>query len=190
MENEVRVKVVPRSKRVAFTGYRPQKMPFGFDEQDERCVDFKKRLHDTIESFIWQGYQHFISGGALGMDMYAAEAVLDLKKQYPEIMLEMVSPLAGASTGIAIYFLFERQYVAKAPVPKSCILLEHLVDNAICWQHDGQPGDGATTVPERDRVSSHRPCAKSNDLVGDSGYPDASSMSVNVWKAGLFLRSQ
>ena len=92
MENEVRVKTVPRSKRVAFTGYRPQKMPFGFDEQDERCVDFKKRLHDTIESLIWQGYQHFISGGALGMDMYAAEAVLDLKKQYPEIMLEMVSP--------------------------------------------------------------------------------------------------
>lgn len=92
MENEVRVKTVPRSKRVAFTGYRPQKMPFGFDEQDERCVDFKKRLRDTIESFIWQGYQHFISGGALGMDMYAAEAVLDLKKQYPEIMLEMVSP--------------------------------------------------------------------------------------------------
>ena len=78
MENEVRMKVVPRSKRVAFTGYRPQKMPFGFDEQDERCVDFKKRLHDTIESFIWQGYQHFISGGALGMDMYAAEAVLDM----------------------------------------------------------------------------------------------------------------
>ena len=83
MENEVRVKTVPRSKRVAFTGYRPQKMPFGFDEQDERCVDFKKRLRDTIESFIWQGYQHFISGGALGMDMYAAEAVLELKKQYP-----------------------------------------------------------------------------------------------------------
>ncbi len=26
MENEVRVKTVPRSKRVAFTGYRPQKM--------------------------------------------------------------------------------------------------------------------------------------------------------------------
>ena len=78
MENEVRVKTVPRSKRVAFTGYRPQKMPFGFDEQDERCVDFKKRLRDTIESFIWQGYQHFISGGAMGMDMYAAEMVLEL----------------------------------------------------------------------------------------------------------------
>lgn len=59
MENIVRVKNVPKSRRVAFTGYRPRKMPFGFNEQDERCIDFKKLLHDTIESFIWQGYQHF-----------------------------------------------------------------------------------------------------------------------------------
>ena len=57
MDNEVRIKNVPKSRRVAFTGYRPQKMPFGFDEQDERCIDFKKRLHDTIENFIWQGAQ-------------------------------------------------------------------------------------------------------------------------------------
>ena len=70
----------------------PQKMPFGFDENDPRCIDFKKRLRDTIESFIWQGYTHFISGGALGMDTYAAETVLELKKEYPEIILEMVSP--------------------------------------------------------------------------------------------------
>ena len=92
MENAVRISNVPRSRRVAFTGYRPQKMPFGFDESDPRCVDFKKRLHDTIESLIWQGYQHFISGGAMGMDMFAAETVLELKKEYPEILLEMVSP--------------------------------------------------------------------------------------------------
>lgn len=92
IQNEVRRGITPQSKRVAFTGYRPQKMPFGFDETDERCADFKKRLRDTIENLIWQGYRHFISGGAMGMDMFAAEIVLDLKKQYPEITLEMVSP--------------------------------------------------------------------------------------------------
>ena len=91
IKNVVRRPAAPRSKRVSFTGYRPQKMPFGFDENDPRCIDFKKRLRDTIESFIWQGYTHFISGGALGMDTYAAETVLELKKEYPEIILEMVS---------------------------------------------------------------------------------------------------
>ncbi len=141
MENEVRVKTVPRSKRVAFTGYRPQKMPFGFDEQDERCVDFKKRLRDTIESFIWQGYQHFISGGALGMDMYAAEAVLDLKKQYPEIMLEMVSPFDTQAAKWAPEYrqrhdaLFDKADIVTATghqYTKSCMFARnrYLVDNA------------------------------------------------------------
>ena len=53
-----------RILRLAFTGYRPQKMPFGFNEQDARCIDFKNRLRNTIESFIWQGYRHFIYAGA------------------------------------------------------------------------------------------------------------------------------
>ena len=67
-------------------------MPFGFDEADPRCIDFKKRLKDTIHALYYCGYKHFISGGALGMDMFAAEAVVELRKEYPEIVLEMVSP--------------------------------------------------------------------------------------------------
>lgn len=57
----------PFYKRCAFTGYRPQKMPFGFNEADPRCVEFKARLLDTIEGLIGKGYVHFISGGAMGM---------------------------------------------------------------------------------------------------------------------------
>ena len=82
MDNVIRRRATPdpdhpdqKIMRLAFTGYRPQKMPFGFDEGDARCIDFKKRLRNTIENFIWQGYRHFISGGAMGMDMYAAEIV-------------------------------------------------------------------------------------------------------------------
>ena len=71
------------------SGHRPQKLPFGFDETDPRCVDFKRRLCNSIEMMILEGYTHFISGGALGMDMYAAEAVLTLREQYPEITLEI-----------------------------------------------------------------------------------------------------
>ena len=64
-----------RVMRCAFTGHRPLKMPFGYNEEDPRCIDFKRRLHDTIEMLIWQGYTHFLSGGAMGMDMYAGEIV-------------------------------------------------------------------------------------------------------------------
>lgn len=159
MDNEVRIKNVPKSRRVAFTGYRPQKMPFGFDEQDERCIDFKKRLRDTIESFIWQGYQHFISGGAMGMDMYAAEIVLELKKKYPEILLEMVSPFDGQTAKWAPEYqqrhdaLFEKADIVTATghaFTKSCMFVRnrYLVDNAdmLLAAFDGQPGGTEMTI--------------------------------------------
>lgn len=95
MKNMIRRHTRPSYKRCAFTGYRPQKMPFGFDEEDSRCIDFKQRLAVTIEELIGKGYAHFISGGAMGMDMYAAEEVLELKEKYPWILLEMVSPFDG-----------------------------------------------------------------------------------------------
>lgn len=91
-QNEIRCAFRPRGKRVAFTGHRPQKLPFGFDETDRRCLLFKARLAETIEGLYEEGYRHFISGGALGFDTFAAEAVLKLKHVYPDMILEMVSP--------------------------------------------------------------------------------------------------
>ena len=79
-------------KSCAFTGYRPQKLPFGFDESDPRCVDFKARVAKAISERVSDGYVHFISGGALGMDLFAAEAVLKLRKELPWITLEVAVP--------------------------------------------------------------------------------------------------
>ena len=38
------------------------------------------------------GVTHFISGMALGVELYAAEIVLELKEQYPQIALECAIP--------------------------------------------------------------------------------------------------
>lgn len=73
-------------------------MPFGFDEQDSRCIDFKNRLRKAIEELIGHGYSHFISGGALGMDMFASETVIDLKRDYPWIILEIACPFDGQAS--------------------------------------------------------------------------------------------
>ncbi len=81
-----------RSLRCAFTGHRPQKLPFGFDEMDPDCMALKQRLSETIAELAEQGYTHFLSGGALGVDTWAAEAVLLLRYRNPGILLEMVSP--------------------------------------------------------------------------------------------------
>ena len=90
--------------RCAFTGHRPQKLPFGFDESDPRCREFKLRIEASIEVLIVNGFTHFISGGALGMDMFAAEAVLRLKRKYPHIRLEMAIPFRGQSERWAVEY--------------------------------------------------------------------------------------
>lgn len=75
-----------------FTGRRPDKLPWGDCETDIRCLDLKKRLEKALRQAVSDGYRHFISGMARGTDLYFAEAVLYLQKEYPEITLEAARP--------------------------------------------------------------------------------------------------
>ena len=79
-----------KKKTCCFTGHRPQSLPFGFNENDARCAALKKALREQIIHLSEkENVTHFISGMAIGIDMYAAEIVLDLKKSYPGITLEL-----------------------------------------------------------------------------------------------------
>ena len=80
-------------KTCAFTGHRPQHLPFGMNENDDRCVKLKEALKEQIINLIEaEDVTHFITGMALGVDLYAAEIVLDLKACYPNITLESAIP--------------------------------------------------------------------------------------------------
>ena len=80
-----------------FTGKRPQSFPFGYDESDKGCVELKERLEVEIEKAINKGYKNFISGMALGVDLWAAEIVLKLKDKHPEIELYCAIPYKNQS---------------------------------------------------------------------------------------------
>ena len=62
---------------VAFTGYRPEKMPFIENKKDERYVYFREQELKVINRLIERGYTHFISGVAMGFDTWVAEDVLE-----------------------------------------------------------------------------------------------------------------
>lgn len=82
-----------KGRACAFTGHRPQNLPFRFNENDDRCIALKQKLRDCIVQLIEQeGVRHFLSGMAIGVDMYAAEIVLELKAEYPFITLEAAIP--------------------------------------------------------------------------------------------------
>ncbi|MCM1545515.1 MAG: DUF1273 domain-containing protein [Clostridiales bacterium] len=68
-------------KTCAFTGHRQL-------EEDFDDTHFK----EVLISFIEDGYNAFLCGMAMGFDMLAAEHVLKLKENYPEIKLVACVP--------------------------------------------------------------------------------------------------
>ena len=76
-----------------FAGPRPQSLPLGFDEENAGCLQLKQVLKEQAVYLIEAlGVAHFISGVDLGVGQFAAEIVLDLKRDYPEVTLECVIP--------------------------------------------------------------------------------------------------
>lgn len=76
----------------AFTGHRPQRFTFGFDEEYPYCITTKELLDQEIRRMIDVGVTTFYCGMALGVDMWAAEIVLKLKKEFSDIQLIAVLP--------------------------------------------------------------------------------------------------
>ena len=83
------------NKTVAFTGYRPSKLPFTEDKHDAQYLAFRVKLKRVIERLIERGYTDFISGIAEGFDTWAAEEVIEHKKLQKEIHLECAIPFPG-----------------------------------------------------------------------------------------------
>ncbi len=79
----------------AFTGHRPKKFPWGYDEADSRCVELKAVLKWEIQMLIEAGVTDFYSGMAEGTDIWAASTVLELRKTNPALKLHCVVPFRG-----------------------------------------------------------------------------------------------
>lgn len=79
----------------AFTGHRPTRFTFKYDEAAPACIELKNVLAEQIARFYRRGVTKYLTGCALGVDMWAGEAVLALAKLHPEISLCCIVPFAG-----------------------------------------------------------------------------------------------
>mgnify|MGYP001859865645 CR=1 FL=1 len=79
-------------KNVSFTGHRPSKFSFGYNENSVECIKLKALLINEIEKLYLLGYKTFLTGCAMGVDMWGAEIVLDLKKKFDDIKLFCIIP--------------------------------------------------------------------------------------------------
>lgn len=75
-----------------FTGYRPDKLPWGLNEGDSRCAALKDSLQQELKGLYRRGFRHFISGMAMGCDLYFAEAALALREECPDVTVEGAVP--------------------------------------------------------------------------------------------------
>ena len=77
-----------KKHRCCFTGHRPEKL--GVSEKEVKVL-----LRKAIQQAIDDGYTTFISGMARGIDMWAAEIVLEERKSNETVKLICASPYEG-----------------------------------------------------------------------------------------------
>jgi len=79
-------------RSLCFTGHRPDKL-YGYDYRIEGNRLLLLKLKEIIEMYInRRGINTFISGMALGIDIWSAQIILALKKKYPHIKLVCAIP--------------------------------------------------------------------------------------------------
>ena len=126
---------------VAFTGHRPRKFPWRYDELDPRCVALKAVLTEQITALADAGITQFLSGMAEGTDVWSALSVLALQEKNPKVKLHCILPCREqadkwAASSQALYRSILEQadsvvYVSRS-YHKNCMLERNhfLVDHA------------------------------------------------------------
>ena len=80
-----------KDQTCCFTGHR--------EISERECVRVKKNLKKILLELIEKDVIFYGAGGARGFDTIAAEAVLDLKKKYPQVKLILVLPCPEQTKG-------------------------------------------------------------------------------------------
>lgn len=80
-----------KNKTVAFSGYRPYKLPYYGDECNPLMIEIKMTLKSVVINCIEKRFDTFLVGMALGFDTFAAETIISLKEEH-DIKLIAVIP--------------------------------------------------------------------------------------------------
>lgn len=83
----------------AIVGHRPQKLPWKDDESNDQCEILKYTLAGIIRGLAEDGVTEFYSGISQGIDCWASEAVLTLRRQSPRTKLHCILPCQGMEEG-------------------------------------------------------------------------------------------
>lgn len=153
-----------RQHRCCFTGHRPEKLT-------RSETEIKKDLEAAILQAIDDGFVTFITGMARGVDIWAGEIVLQLRKQNPNLHLIAASPYEGFESRWSADW--QRRYkdiISQADLvrfvckrySKSCFQIrnEWMVNRSarVIAVYNGEAGGTRNTIEyaERNKVECHK----------------------------------
>ncbi len=168
----------PHILTAAFTGYRPEKMPFTEQISDPQYVHFRTVEARVLRMLAERGYTRFVTGLAMGFDTWAAEDVLALKEEFPDVVLHCAVPFPEQDSGWAEVDRARRRAICEradsvVTVSPSRVkdvyfirnrYMVDMADTVIC-AYDGRRGGTAYTVRYAIEHEKHVICI--NPTTGD-----------------------
>lgn len=141
------------------TGHRPGRFSFGYNEDAQACRRLRAKLKTHLQEMAEGNVREFSTGMAQGVDMWAAQAVLELRESIPDLRLTCVLPCAGQARRwppqarqrhMEILRRSDRTVLLQEEYTPRCMLERDrwLVDNAhlMLAVYDGGEGGTAYTV--------------------------------------------
>ena len=148
-----------RAETCCFTGHRPGKLPWRYNEEDLRCVSLKARIADAVEAAYQEGFRHFLCGMALGCDLYFCECVLRLRQTHPDVTVEAAIPCPTQADAwpadqreryrrlvkaCDFETVVSQQYSASCMQRRDRYMVDHA--SLLIAVHDGLPGGTRRTI--------------------------------------------
>jgi len=146
------------NKTVCFSGHRPEKLPGKGDSSEKETRFIKELINRKIENCINEGYTRFLSGVARGIDLWAAECVLEHRCKNARIELICVKPIEnqGSNFPLADRFIYDKVIALADDVictsqtyKKNCYMIrnKYMIDNSgmlIAFVKNYRSGTGQT----------------------------------------------
>ena len=121
-----------KQKTCRFSGHRPGKLSFGYDEGHPDCLRLKVKLFGEVDNMRKSGVTTFLAGMAQGIDLISAEIVLDIKRTYPDDNIRLISvvPYKGQPDRWSAEYR-ERYFTVLSKADQAAILQKRYTDTCM-----------------------------------------------------------
>lgn len=150
--NGIKSEAELRMHRCAFTGHRPEKVE---GSEGQIIVELRKEILDAID----HGYTTFLTGMSRGVDLWAADIIIHLRRYNPELKLIGVIPFEGFESSWSVdwkkhYKLVRKEldwlhvgskeYTPDVYQLRNQFMVDH--SSMVLAVYNGQPGGTQNTI--------------------------------------------